>query len=286
MKLSIITINYNNLQGLEKTYQSVVSQTWQDFEWIIIDGGSTDGSMELIEKKSAICKNISYWCSESDRGVYHAQNKGIAKSQGEYLCFLNSGDIFHDEFVLEKVFDYKISADIIYGDWYWCDESSRWMASCPHKITIATLYNSNICHQAMFIRGKMLRERGYDETYKIYADWARWMELVCDGHTFQYVPVVVCDFMLGGLSGMDSSRMKLEADRVRSIPPKCVQDVLADYNSMCDFCYSIKRDWDINTAIRLIQRYAIVREIFHWETVVLRRIIKVVRGIARKFAFR
>lgn len=283
MKLSIITINYNNLQGLKKTFQSVVTQTRQEFEWIIIDGGSIDGSKEFLEERQ---DKFSYWASEPDKGIYHAQNKGIDKSKGEYLCFLNSGDVFHDEFVLEKVFEQEISSDIIYGNWYWCDKSSKYMASCPRKITIATLYNSNICHQAMFIRGKILRERGYDETYKIYADWARWMELVCDGHTFQYIPVVVCDFMLGGLSGMDDTQMRLEADKVRSIPPQCMQDVLADYNKMCDFCFSIKKDWDINYTIRLIQKYPSIRKIFHWEVVALRRILKVSRGVARKFVFR
>jgi glycosyltransferase involved in cell wall biosynthesis len=88
-KLSIITINYNNLEGLQRTVESVVNQTWQEFEYIVIDGGSTDGSADFIESQS---ETIDYWVSEPDKGIYNAMNKGIAKASGEYLLFLNSGD--------------------------------------------------------------------------------------------------------------------------------------------------------------------------------------------------
>ncbi len=91
MKLSIITVNLNNKDGLQKTIDSVISQTFKDFEWIVIDGGSTDGSKELIEKYSDY---ISYWVSEPDKGIYNAMNKGIKVAKGDYLEFLNSGDIF------------------------------------------------------------------------------------------------------------------------------------------------------------------------------------------------
>lgn len=92
-KLSIITVNLNNKDGLQKTIESVISQTCKDFEWIIIDGGSVDGSKDIIEKYS---KEIDYWVSESDQGIYHAMNKGILRSHGEYLLFLNSGDYLFD----------------------------------------------------------------------------------------------------------------------------------------------------------------------------------------------
>ena len=90
MKLSIITINYNNLEGFKKTAESVINQTWKEFEWIIIDGGSTDGSKEYIVKLNYdLTRNgwnpIAYWCSEPDKGIYNAMNKGIGKAKGEYL---------------------------------------------------------------------------------------------------------------------------------------------------------------------------------------------------------
>ena len=94
MKLSIITVNLNNRDGLKKTIDSVISQTFKDFEWIVIDGGSTDGSRELIEQ---YVNHFAYWVSEPDKGVYNAMNKGVKKAKGEYLQFLNSGDWLRDE---------------------------------------------------------------------------------------------------------------------------------------------------------------------------------------------
>ena len=99
MKLSIITINYNNQEGLKKTIESVVSQTMRDFEWIVIDGGSTDGGKEIIEQNKQC---LDYWCSEPDKGIYHAMNKGIRASHGDYLMFLNSGDSLYDNKVIER----------------------------------------------------------------------------------------------------------------------------------------------------------------------------------------
>ena len=94
MKLSIITINLNNREGLQKTIESVISQTFRDFEWIVIDGGSTDGSAELIKQYAA---HFAYWVSESDKGIYNAMNKGIRQAKGEWLQFLNSGDQLYEE---------------------------------------------------------------------------------------------------------------------------------------------------------------------------------------------
>ena len=95
-KISIITINYNNFEGLKKTIKSVINQTWKDYEYIVIDGGSNDGSVEYLK---SLDNTINFWVSEADNGVYHAMNKGINKANGEYLLFLNSGDHF---FLIEK----------------------------------------------------------------------------------------------------------------------------------------------------------------------------------------
>lgn len=90
-KVSVVTICYNSVQFIEKTIQSVLSQTYPNIEYIVIDGGSTDGTKEIIEKYSS---RISYWCSEKDRGIYDAMNKGIRKATGEWINFMNSGDCF------------------------------------------------------------------------------------------------------------------------------------------------------------------------------------------------
>ena len=113
MQLSIITINLNNYEGLKKTISSIRCQNWHNFEWIIIDGGSTDGSTELIE---SVSKDLTFWCSESDKGIYNAMNKGVAMCSGKYVLFMNSGDSLHDSKVLEDIFqDQQYDADILIG---------------------------------------------------------------------------------------------------------------------------------------------------------------------------
>lgn len=112
MKLSIITVNLNNLEGLKKTYDSVVCQTFTDYEWLVIDGGSTDGSREFIEQHQ---DKFAYWCSEPDKGIYNAMNKGIVRAKGEYLNFMNSGDCFACEETVAEVFGKNRTADILYG---------------------------------------------------------------------------------------------------------------------------------------------------------------------------
>ena len=111
MKYSIITINFNNREGLERTIKSVITQTCQDFEYIIIDGGSTDGSIDIIKKYA---NKIHYWVSEPDNGIYHAMNKGVQFAHGEYLNFMNSGDFFIDIEVLSDLFPF-LNNDIITG---------------------------------------------------------------------------------------------------------------------------------------------------------------------------
>ena len=98
-QISIITINYNNASGLEKTIRSVVEQTYNEYEYIIIDGASSDKSKEVIQEYQ---RYIDFWCSEKDSGIYNAMNKGIQKASGEYLLFLNSGDVLNNSAVLDR----------------------------------------------------------------------------------------------------------------------------------------------------------------------------------------
>ena len=120
MKYSIITVNYNNREGLKRTIESVIHQTFRDFEFIVIDGGSTDSSAEVLK---AYDEHISYWVSEKDNGIYDAMNKGIRKATGDYLNFMNSGDCFYDDDVLRNVTAYASDADIITGrDYHFSEE--------------------------------------------------------------------------------------------------------------------------------------------------------------------
>ena len=112
MKLSIITVNYNDAEGLERTIKSVMSQSFKDFEFIIIDGGSTDASVDVIKKYE---NNIDYWVSETDGGIYQGMNKGLRQAQGEYVNFMNGGDSYYSPDVLNEIFALNSNADIITG---------------------------------------------------------------------------------------------------------------------------------------------------------------------------
>ena len=215
MKLSIITINFNNRDGLQKTIDSVISQTWHDYEWIIIDGGSTDGSKDLIEKYQ---EYFAYWCSEPDKGVYNAMNKGIAKAKGEYLNFMNSGDSYASNEVLEKVFNSGYNTDILYG--YMkrlsLDGPLNNQSMMKDKVEWYDFYNDTFPHQSSFIKRLLFKKCGkYDESYKALADWKFFIKtVVYKGASFHFLPIVVAIYECGGIS--DGRVGLLERDRLRS----------------------------------------------------------------------
>lgn len=204
MRLSIITINLNNLDGLKKTIDSIMSQTWRDFEWIIVDGGSTDGSKNLIEQTAANPdSNISWWCSEPDKGIYNAMNKGIRHANGEYLSFMNSGDCFYERDTLHTSIGGErnnIDVDVFWGNWAIQTNNSVKKMQLPESVDILFFYKSNICHQASFVKRKCLSESGYDERYKILADWKKWHELLLCGCSFKKINAFVCIVESGGIS--------------------------------------------------------------------------------------
>jgi glycosyltransferase involved in cell wall biosynthesis len=216
-KLSIITINYNNCNGLKKTIESVIEQTYTDYEYIIIDGGSTDGSLDVIKKYD---KKIDYWISEPDRGIYNAMNKGILKATGEYCNFMNSGDFFYNKNVLEKVFNQN-NEDIITGKTHLSGTSLFWDYNKP-TITLADLWIRGLNHQSTFIKTQLLRDNPYDESLKILADlnfFAR--SLVLRNCTFKFIDEVIADYNLEGISSLQRKEMLDEKDQIlKSILPE------------------------------------------------------------------
>ena len=167
MKLSVITINFNNRDGLRKTIESVVNQTFKDFEYIIIDGGSTDGSVEVIKEYA---DRIDYWVSEPDKGIYNAMNKGIDVAKGEYCNFMNSGDVFVNNNILLEIEDLLIDVGIVYGRAVYSD--GRMALERQSDIPDLIYFFSNtISHQASFISTKMLKRYHYDESLRIVSDW-------------------------------------------------------------------------------------------------------------------
>ena len=217
-KYSIITINYNNKEGLRKTIESVLSQSFRDFEYIIIDGGSTDGSVEVIKEHAS---QLDYWVSEPDNGIYNAMNKGILQAHGEYLNFMNSGDCFHDDEVLGNMVP-LLQSDIVTG------EESCLRRIVRQDITMFDFVKGTISHQASFIRKELFINHLYDENYKIVSDWKFFIEaIIFRNCSFKKVEMVVCDFDPAGMGSVHPELNEVERQEVlRNLFP---ERVLKDY---------------------------------------------------------
>jgi len=227
MRLSIITINYNNRDGLARTIESVKSQTFSDYEWIVIDGGSTDGSRELIEDNKGL---FAYWCSEPDEGIYDAINKGIAHASGQYVSCMNSGDTYFSNDTLRLVFANPLDHDLVYGDWYNVYSDRQVLCRMPYPLDFSIFYYHNICHQAMFVRTTILQAKGFDISYGVVADYARWMELLFAGATFQKVEAIVCNYDMTGISSQEKAGNE-ECQRIRrEIVPEWLRPVMLRLN--------------------------------------------------------
>jgi glycosyltransferase involved in cell wall biosynthesis len=200
-KISIITINYNNENGLKKTINSVINQTFQDFQFIVIDGNSEDSSVDIIKQTP----RINYWVSEKDLGVYDAQNKGIKKALGDYLVFLNSGDSFYDLTVLEKFNDFVglVQNKIIYGNSNLINTNNQEeILFPPDKFNLGYFFKNNINHQACFIHKNLFSKYGtYNLNYKICADFDFFFKVfIKEPEAYSYFNQTVCNYELGGLS--------------------------------------------------------------------------------------
>jgi glycosyltransferase involved in cell wall biosynthesis len=229
-KLSIVTINYNNAGGLQKTIESVNSQTFKDVEYIIIDGCSTDTSVEVIKKYK---DHLTYWVSEKDKGIYHAMNKGINIARGEYLLMLNSGDVFTSNVILENVFTGRvIEADIIYADVLWNINGKNKEERHPDKLTFQYFRHNFLCHQSVFIRRLLHHSVGmYDERLKIIADWKFEILAMCKYNaTYLHVPLFSVQCEWGGLSKRPESWEIVLAERKQTLEqefPGFLPDYLA-----------------------------------------------------------
>ena len=209
MRISIITINYNNRQGLQKTIDSVLQQSFRDYEWIVIDGGSQDGSRQLIEENKS---HFAYCVSEPDKGIYNAMNKGLYHAKGDYVFFLNSGDVIAANDVLAQVLP-CLTTDIVVG----YVKSHGQIAGLRHAdFSVADLYNYSFPHQASFIRQDLFTRFGvYDEQWRIVADWAFFIDAIVFGRTeVSFIPLNVSEIQDDGLSS-DTVNRNAEAQRLR-----------------------------------------------------------------------
>lgn len=214
MKYSIITVNYNNRDGLRKTIESVINQTCRDFEYIVIDGGSTDGSVDVLKEYD---KDIDYWVSEPDKGIYNAMNKGIVQAHGDYLNFMNSGDILYNKEVLANVTSHTEDMDILVGkDYHYNETSQKGFASIlPSRISMVTFFKETLPHQGAFIKRALFINSPYDETLNIAADWAFYVKkIIIENCKVKLLPIIVSQREQGGISVTQATKQKNERNSI------------------------------------------------------------------------
>jgi glycosyltransferase involved in cell wall biosynthesis len=229
--LSIITINLNNKEGLQKTIESIVHQTFNDYEYLIIDGGSTDGSVDIIKNNTNV---ISYWISETDKGIYNAMNKGIHRATGEYCLFLNSGDYLYNEKVLQNVFSTERTQDLLYGNILMDDNNSApYLKICPDKLTFEFLLYDYIPHQCIFFKRHLFQTIGlYNENLKIVSDDAFFILAVAHYNcSYTHLPITISVFNKEGISS-DPENQQIIKDERAEFFQKYFSFIINDYKEL------------------------------------------------------
>lgn len=234
MKLSIITINRNNAAGLEKTMRSVATQTFKDFEYIVVDGASTDGSVEVIKKLEPEFAHLR-WVSEPDSGIYNAMNKGMRMASGEYFQILNSADCLASEDVVERMLSALENTgypSILYGNMIKCFPDGKKLLDrsfAGHDITMLGMYKGTLNHDPAYIRRDLFEKYGYyDESLKIVSDWKWYLQAIILGEEKpQYADLNITLFDMTGISETNKELDKAERKQVlEQMFPKAI---LADY---------------------------------------------------------
>ncbi len=231
--VTIVTICYNEKNKLIKTIESVLRQTYTNIEYLIIDGASTDGTIELLKKYFKYEKVVIY--SEKDTGIYNAMNKGILKARGKYILFLNAGDFLYNDYVIEQVMSYikEIDNIIYYGKTcltyadglVQIEDFSSWEGSLKDKV-----FNGMMpCHQSIFAPRKILLEHLFDEKYKIRADYEWLLYSICAGYDCINIPIIISNFDLKGISSRLKNRKlfeKEELDILEKYSDNITEDIL------------------------------------------------------------
>ncbi|MEI6488146.1 MAG: glycosyltransferase family 2 protein [Bacteroidota bacterium] len=269
LKLSVITINFNNKEGLEKTVKSVVCQTFSNFEYIVIDGGSNDGSVEVLKQYQ---DKITYWASESDNGIYHAQNKGIEKAKGEYCLFLNSGDYLAGDDVIDSVFKNNESFELIACDLLFDYGRNKLIRkNQPDLLSFFYMMSTSLFHPSTFIKKSLFEKFGlYDEQLKIAADYDFFLKTtLVNKVSYNHMSIAVSAFDTSGISSNSNYLKKLEEERL-SIQLKYFPDYIVkaaiDYNKLITsdsfkLFSLLKKNVVLNSIARLV--FSILKKIKH-----------------------
>ena len=248
MKLSIITINRNNATGLEKTLQSVANQTYKEFEYIVVDGASTDNSVEVIQQYAPKFKHLK-WVSEPDFGIYNAMNKGIKMASGDYIQILNSADCLASETVVDQMFkalDDNDNPTILYGNMIKCFADGRRVVDrcfAGQPITMLGMYTGTLNHDPAYIRRDLFEKYGhYDETLKIVSDWKWYLHaIILGGEKPCYTDLNVTLFDMTGISEDAGSKSVIRQEREQVLSTLIPNVYLSDYQKYASDIHLMRR---------------------------------------------
>ena len=261
MKLSIITINRNNAAGLEKTMQSVASQTYKEFEYIVVDGASTDDSVEVIKRLTPQFGERLKWISEPDKGIYNAMNKGIRMATGEYIQILNSADCLAANNVVERMLaelEKHNNPSILYGNMTKCFPNGSKLIDKSFEgqpITMLGMYTGTLNHSPAYIRRDLFEKYGYyDENLKIVSDWEWYLQsIIIGGEKPQYADLDVVLFDMTGISENAKSKEKIKHERKSVLDLLVPQSFLSDYELYANDIYMMRRIHRHKWAYKLVR---------------------------------
>jgi glycosyltransferase involved in cell wall biosynthesis len=211
-KVTIVTVTYNAQEYLEQTIKSVIGQDYQNIEYIIIDGGSTDGTVKIIKKYE---KYLSYWISEPDKGIYDAMNKAIDRATGEWINFMNAGDKFsHNTSINKFIENVKEGIDLYCGGINFIDLISGQSSYRPPH-TLEKIWENVPCwHQGMFISTKLMKEYKYSLKYKIAGDHEFFLRCYSDNKKFQFIDTPIADMLAGGMHQKEAITARVESMKI------------------------------------------------------------------------
>lgn len=267
--LSIITITRNNAVGLEKTFRSVWNQTRRDFEYVVVDGASTDGSVEIIKHYSTLFQGRMRWVSEPDKGIYNAMNKAIRMASGDYLQFVNSGDILASDDVTERMFialENNQRPAILYGNMLKDMLKGgivRDKCFAGQEMTMLGFYVGTLNHSPAYIRRSLFEKYGpYDDTLKIVSDWKWYLKAIVFGEEKPvYTDIDVTLFDMTGISETNKGLDK--AERRQVLEEMVLNTILSDYDQWSFPIDQMKRLKRYPWAYKLV--WFLERCLFKWE---------------------
>lgn len=214
-KISIITASYNCVDEIEQSIKSVLEQDYPNIEYIIIDGASTDGTVDIVKKYD---KYINYWVSEPDQGLYYAMNKGIEAATGDWIYIHNAGGVFYDKNTLSKLFSNNLEGVDAFFGYIWSVENQCFYRNPkPFYEQETKDKRPGYSHQALFIRTKWCKKYPFVTTYKCCADFNQAVQIWKDGAKFRYVDIPVAKTPPAGFSAKNRKLQRIETARINGL---------------------------------------------------------------------